>query len=722
MFRVELCDEKENFIGFINNAAKGKPTLGEKSLDSSKCRPSGSLTKTQTKKFDSKEKAVIEWTNYMFSKGRRTYLEGSEDGSTCSDGAEVGDGLRAVARKKSESEVYRAALALFHSSALAGLPSLQMEIAESKLLVREDRDVLLDLGLRDSLFSILFSYELPWLRLGLEIVFGGIISAQHAEVNGLEFSSSKHWQSVLRAFVVDRMLHDEGIYQFHCRGKLMTLSSERTLQSKLRKHFALKLLSVILFLDQAREARILALDTLFLKTSSLKSSKDALLAVCRNFLRGEGDFIRHLSGLGCNASFTQTFIHEFDFCVSDLNQDFRDGVRLSRLAEILTGRDDTSSKHLRVPAISRLQKLHNVGVALSTFETSGRMRCCATAKDIVDGNKEKTIALLLQAAYVFALCMHLSPRAVLLEAANVRRNASWRRTIYTADIAASIAVKVSQKNEDGSITHPFAAPVYASLAAGRTAEEMTLMSALMEWADSISSQYGVSIADLHQSLGNGKALCLLVHYYHPSILPTPLIHKTTRDYAESDGNELKGVSAKALEGERRNVGLVLKACASLGEIPPILPKFDSTSVPDERLNVLFLGFLFSRLVESSRQVASAIRLQRAVRFYLFQGRDIVYPCRPPSPAVIPRTSRVMNRFQNPRETSNYVSVSVSLTSKQTAAMRIVAFLNLNATRRKELKKQAQIAAHVREESRVLPLNDALKEERRIKGVLHIQVQ
>lgn len=47
--------------------------------------------------------------------------------------------------------------------------------------------------------------------------------------------------------------------------------------------------------------------------------------------------------------------------------DLRDGVRLARLMELLTHTGDISAA-LRVPAVSRLQKLHNVGLVFKKFK------------------------------------------------------------------------------------------------------------------------------------------------------------------------------------------------------------------------------------------------------------------------------------------------------------------------------------------------------------------
>ena len=59
-------------------------------------------------------------------------------------------------------------------------------------------------------------------------------------------------------------------------------------------------------------------------------------------------------------------------------------------------------KELRVPAVSRLQKIHNVSVALSALKNAGYILTGdISAKDISDGHREKTLSLLWQIVFKF---------------------------------------------------------------------------------------------------------------------------------------------------------------------------------------------------------------------------------------------------------------------------------------------------------------------------------
>lgn len=100
-----------------------------------------------------------------------------------------------------------------------------------------------------------------------------------------------------------------------------------------------------------------------------------------------------------------------------------------------------------------------------------------------------------------------------------------------------------------------------------------LTNALLKWSNAIAGQYGVPVHNLTTCLADGRALCLLIHYYHPTILPTNIIKNTTSSLSRSfDNVEVEDESLenfteatslyggilsktdvkKGLEGERKN--------------------------------------------------------------------------------------------------------------------------------------------------------------------------
>ena len=116
--------------------------------------------------------------------------------------------------------------------------------------------------------------------------------------------------------------------------------------------------------------------------------------------------IKHLSKVGLRVSFEQKYLQEFDYTVANLAVDLRDGLRLARVAEIMLARMEEGeggidqnmlvSNQLRVPAVSRLQKVFNVKTALSYLAHLGIDLNYTTTEiirdvDICDGHRHKTL-------------------------------------------------------------------------------------------------------------------------------------------------------------------------------------------------------------------------------------------------------------------------------------------------------------------------------------------
>jgi abnormal spindle-like microcephaly-associated protein len=73
-------------------------------------------------------------------------------------------------------------------------------------------------------------------------------------------------------------------------------------------------------------------------------------------LANVGDIGKHLRRLGYVLTHKQTYLDEYNFAFKNLAIDLRDGVRLTKLMEVILLREDLAAL-LRVPAISRLQKV-----------------------------------------------------------------------------------------------------------------------------------------------------------------------------------------------------------------------------------------------------------------------------------------------------------------------------------------------------------------------------
>ncbi|KAF0753203.1 hypothetical protein AaE_005795 [Aphanomyces astaci] len=433
--------------------------------------------------------------------------------------------LRQLAITRLESKVRAAAVATYHSPQTDDLLfRLQTEITARRLTIRADRPLHVDVGLQQSLMDLLNSYHPLWLTLALEVVLGiRLVESLGALVQPTSASSAK-LPHFLKRTILERIVQDPAF-------NLKTTASSETL-SQLKATTLVRCLMIVYFLDQAhvrRHVDHVALPCLFRPTSRIKRSKQVLIDLCQQFLAHEGNVLRHLHQLQYVVQYQQTVLEEMDMQVVNLAVDLRDGVRLARLVETLdpSVKGELSSQ-LRLPAVSRLQKVHNVQVTLtclhakygmpvaSGVESSGVTRHATglTAKDIVDGHREKTLALLWQLISYFKLSHVVHVGQVEMEILRIqqrrRRGGVWTNDVIKSaddDVIKSADDDVIKSADDDVIIHPFAIDKAKEPIAWH----------LLEWCRVVCATYNVAIRNFTASFADGKALCLMIHYYHPRV-------------------------------------------------------------------------------------------------------------------------------------------------------------------------------------------------------------
>lgn len=247
----------------------------------------------------------------------------------------------------------RAAIKLYLSEEMRiPLEKLVVHIERQYIIMRADRDLHLDIVLQRDILELLLCFNPLWLRLGLEVIYGELINMQ----NNADILS-------LSTFIVNRVFRDCYMEAKHHRS--YTRSDEYS--AYIKKFTLKKMLMLLLFLDTAKNNRIVTHNPcLFLKTSEYKDVKSILLRFTSTMLANLGDVQRDLRRIGITFSHKQTYLDEFDYAFRNLAVDLRDGVRLTRVMEIILMRDDLAQK-LRVPAISRLQRVFNVDLALKAL-------------------------------------------------------------------------------------------------------------------------------------------------------------------------------------------------------------------------------------------------------------------------------------------------------------------------------------------------------------------
>lgn len=155
----------------------------------------------------------------------------------------------------------------------------------------------------------------------------------------------------------------------------------------------------------------------------------------KDFLKCVGHFKKTLKAIGYQLEYRQTYLDEFDYGLST-HLDLRDGVRLTRTMEIIL-KDPSYSQKLWTPAVSRIQKIHNVQVALSALANNGyTINEDIIATDIVNGHREKIYSLIWQILHKF-----LAPR---YQSAAIKIQIWWRKYYVKIRVKKEAAIKIQR--------------------------------------------------------------------------------------------------------------------------------------------------------------------------------------------------------------------------------------------------------------------------------------
>jgi abnormal spindle-like microcephaly-associated protein len=198
-----------------------------------------------------------------------------------------------------------------------------LEVTEGRIGIRDDKLLWADMGVRQNIINLLLCYSEPYLALGLEIMYNQVINDQ----------SSKN----LSKFITQHLLFNEPIAsKFETQVKKHYRDG---FKEELHKFTLHSFLTLVWLLDELKCSDVLPhCHTLFHKDSTIKASKQVLIAFCKDYMLGEGDVVRHLALVGYRVRYEQMFIEEFDFSVANIANDLKDGIRLVKVADVLGSR------------------------------------------------------------------------------------------------------------------------------------------------------------------------------------------------------------------------------------------------------------------------------------------------------------------------------------------------------------------------------------------------
>ncbi|CAK1595962.1 unnamed protein product [Parnassius mnemosyne] len=306
----------------------------------------------------------------------------------------------------------RSARAMLMSSDMSQVfMKLNAQIEKKLIAIRNDRNLHLDVGLQKVIMELLLSYNPLWLRIGLEAIYGLVLPLKsNSDIEGLT------------TFIIQRMFKNPYLKNKHSKSSAPNMLLPAYMEA-IKKFTLKKFFMLVFFLDQAKQKKLISHDPcLFCRNAVCKESREIIIRFTRELIAGIGDITKHLRPLGYVVCHKQSYLDEFKYAVHNIATDIRDGVRLTKVVEIILMKNGLLSQ-LRTPAISRLQKIHNVQVALNALkEANFVIMGDITATDIADGHREKTLSLLWQLIHVF--------RAPLfVKAANVIQ--TWWRKKYS---------------------------------------------------------------------------------------------------------------------------------------------------------------------------------------------------------------------------------------------------------------------------------------------------
>ncbi|KAA6419435.1 MAG: abnormal spindle-like microcephaly-associated protein [Trebouxia sp. A1-2] len=455
---------------------------------------------------------------------------------------------------------------------IASMLKVEKHIDAGQLRLKDEEAQLADVKWHQAVFEVLLSYHPFWLRLGLETVVGQLLPA-----NTGERKTRRERLAELLDFANDTFLHDQDLAQQHALNiTIEGLYSEQYwvhLGQVVLKRFLL----LVLLLDRAALSDKVpsSAPPLFKRDGLCKKSSQVVTTLLNGRMFGEGNMMRHLSQLTYKLLYTQDPLAEFDFSLVSMSADLKDGLRLCKLAEALTGQQNVMPAS-RFPAARRPQQLHNVALALNTMQKAG---LSVQLPKLVDSSKLRS---------------------------EVQRILSKTR---------------HSKRQQHSSTAPEAG------------EER--LAVLLSWCQAVCGAYGLTVVNFRTSFADARGLCLLMSYYLPSYLSEEQIFVPPRAatdrlvmeaYSEQDlafEGTVGDIDVSSLDeaarqthiaGVKSNLHLAQAAALALGDVPPILsaPGFLEHG-PDEKATVIFLSFLCARVLEVSKEDRAAQVIQHFFR-------------------------------------------------------------------------------------------------------------
>ncbi|KAB8233678.1 putative calmodulin-binding protein Sha1 [Aspergillus alliaceus] len=392
----------------------------------------------------------------------------------------------------------------------------------------------------------------------------------------------------------------------------------------------LRSIMIIILLDKGRTSSGSMLPRcLFLRSSQLKSSTAVLQALARFLLPSSGDIIKMLGHLGCHLDYEQRPLEEYDYHISNLAVDMRDGVRLTKVVELLLYSTNLCpdnvpphreshtaellgplSRGLKLPCLSRAVKLFNVRIALDALactESSQKLVRHVRAEDIVDGYREKTIALLWGLVSQWVI-------GGLVDWDDVRKEIDRLKHKALSQYGYE-SVRDEEWFSDRNLN-------------GLYEKDDDPILLLKQWASILAYLKGLRLENLSTSFGDGKVYGSMMDEYEGYILDED------QDLSTTDRETIPLLQSR------------LRALGCSAQFAYLISSCTSTShILDSDSTIGALAFLCSRLLSATKRARAAAVLQNTWRQILARrdlqrrtmARDVARQCA----AVVQTRDRIL---------------------------------------------------------------------------------
>lgn len=618
-----------------NDRVASEPTT-EKRTEVKTCSASSSVTSDgfeSAREFASQQEAeFVSWLNRTISP-----RDTSEEVASTSYSMKMkSEQLRAREMRDARAASRRVMAYLYSQDAEVGVIMREVEYRNTSKLIRLKSDggiFLRDLRMKQDFIKTLSSVNAFWLKLGVDAVLGDTMRWQPQNPREC---AKECCEKLFRSHEMEIKygLGDEFPGQPPFADGYENALNDVVLQ---------RILLLVLLLDRAQNHKAHPkAPKLFNLDASIKSTRELAQKLLTASCYGEGDILRNLKKAGFIVPYEQTAASEYDFTVTNLASDLRDGIRLCKLIEMLApdvtfaSIDKKTQKVVEhhsllsecaFPVKTREDKLNNVRVALNAAkDVLGVAFPGAWSKiapsDIVDGHREATCGIL------WAMMTHEHTKNMSRNALAAPKNMLTKEickfpnaTIPTSTIQ---ALEREMRNNKGALaSRPNGMP------------RCSLEALLLTWAKaccselSLSSSYSIKCSNLGSDFADGRVLLAILRKYAPSLTGLRRLSRENLDLNNPiDMDERK----RAREIAAKNFLQVSECLKAIGGVPipgfdvrfytsaSALPSSNNSSgsfnlekdipVPQTGDVATYLLCLCSRVIQHVERVDSAKKIQR----------------------------------------------------------------------------------------------------------------